>query len=71
VNTNQPSAATAFDRLDSALNTAVDHERKLFDSDIRRAQGWLTGLPIGTGGLALGAAVGVAWGVRQRLKEYQ
>jgi hypothetical protein len=71
VNTHQPSAATAFDRLDSALNTAVDHERKLFDSDIRRAQGWLTGLPIGTGGLALGAAVGVAWGVRQRLKEYQ
>jgi hypothetical protein len=71
VNAHPPSAATAFDRLDSALNTAVDHERKVFESDIHRAQGWLTGLPIGIGGLALGAAVGVAWGIRQRLEEYR
>jgi hypothetical protein len=71
VSTQKASAATAFDRLNSALNAAVEHEREVFRSDIDRAQGWLTGLPIGTGELALFAAVGVALGIRQRLEEYR
>ncbi|MDQ3760821.1 MAG: hypothetical protein M3460_03745 [Actinomycetota bacterium] len=71
VSTQEASAATAFDRLNSALTTAVEHERTAFRSDIGRAQGWLTGLPIGTGALALASAVGVALGVRQRLEEYR
>lgn len=70
VGPQQPSA-TAFDRLNSALSTAIAHEREVFRSDIARAQGWLTGLPIITGGLALLAAVGVERGIRQRLREYQ
>ncbi|MGH3720122.1 MAG: hypothetical protein ACRDRI_15020 [Pseudonocardiaceae bacterium] len=65
------SAATAFRQLDAALKTAVEYEHEAFGNDIKRAQGWITGLPIGTGGLALVAAVGVALGIRQRLEEYR
>ncbi|MGQ0718995.1 MAG: hypothetical protein ACT4NP_17115 [Pseudonocardiales bacterium] len=71
VNTRMAGAATAFDRLSPALKTAVDHEREAFGNDIDRARGWLTGLPIGTGALALAAAAGVALGIRQRLEEYR
>jgi len=71
VNTREPSAATAFDRLDSALTVAVAHERDVFQRDIAHAQNWLTGLPIGTGGVALVIAVAVVVGVRQRLEEYR
>lgn len=69
---DQPdSAATAFVRLNAALADAVTHERKAFTEDIDRARNWLRGLAIGTGVLALAAAVGVALGVRQRLEEYR
>ncbi len=71
VGTQETSAATAFDQLDKALIRAVDHERGAFGSDIHHARGWLTGLPLGIGTLALAAAVGVALGVRQRLEEYR
>jgi hypothetical protein len=72
VGADPTSAATAFRRLDSTLTTAVDRERTTFGNDIQRAQGWwLTGLPWGTGFLALAAAVGVVLGVRQRLEEYR
>lgn len=71
LNTHQTSAATAFDRLDAALKTAVEYERGAFGKDIERARGWLTGLPVGTGTLALVSAVGVALGVQQRLEEYR
>jgi hypothetical protein len=71
INTRQPSAATAFDRLDSALTAAVAHERAAFQRDIGHAEGWLTGLPIGTGSLAFVAAMGVAVGVQRRLEEYR
>lgn len=71
INAHQPSAALAFDRLDSALTAAVVHEREAFQRDIGHSQGWLTGLPIGTGGLSLVAAMGVAAGVRRRLEEYR
>jgi hypothetical protein len=71
VNTHQTSAAAAFDRLTATLNTAIKHERGAFGTDMDHARGWLTGLPIGIGGLALGAAVGVVLGVRQRLEEYR
>jgi hypothetical protein len=69
--TQPPSAATAFDHLNTDLTTALEHERGAFRGDISRAQGWFIGLPIGTGGLALGAAAGVALGVRRRLEEYR
>jgi hypothetical protein len=71
VNTHKAGAATAFDRLSLAMKTAVDHERKAFGSDIDRAQSRLTGLPTGTGALALVAAVGVVLGIRHRLEEYR
>jgi hypothetical protein len=71
VSTQETSAATAFDRLDKALIRAIEHERGAFGKDIDRARGWLTGLPIGIGTLALIAAVGAALGVRQRLDEYR
>ncbi|MGH4006561.1 MAG: hypothetical protein ACRDTH_00040 [Pseudonocardiaceae bacterium] len=71
VSTQVIGAATAFDRLSLALKAAVDHEREAFSNDVLRARDWLTGLPIGTGALALAAAVGVALGVRQRLEEYR
>jgi tetrahydromethanopterin S-methyltransferase subunit G len=71
VGTHQASAAAAFDRLATTLRTAVEYERGAFGKDIDRARGWLTGLPIGIGVLALIAAVGVAMGVRQRLEEYR
>ncbi|MGH3776352.1 MAG: hypothetical protein ACRDRR_11575 [Pseudonocardiaceae bacterium] len=71
VNTDQTSAAAAFDRLAAALQAAVDYERRAFGTDIDRARDWLTGLPTGIGTLALIAAVGVALGVRQRLEEYR
>ncbi len=69
---DQPdSAATAFVRLNAALADAVTHERTAFAEDISRARNWLRGLAIGTGVLALAAAVGVALGVRRRLEEYR
>ncbi|MGH3825203.1 MAG: hypothetical protein ACRDRA_20550 [Pseudonocardiaceae bacterium] len=71
VNPHQASAATAFDRLATTLETAVDYERGAFGKDIERARGWLTGLPISTGTLALVSAIGVALGIRQRLEEYR
>ncbi|HWR47775.1 MAG TPA: hypothetical protein VN327_09245, partial [Pseudonocardiaceae bacterium] len=71
LNTHQASAAAAFDRLTAALTTAIDYERGVFTKDLDHARGWLTGLPIGTAGLTLGAAVGVILGVRQRLEEYR
>ncbi|MGH3900616.1 MAG: hypothetical protein ACRDTA_20675 [Pseudonocardiaceae bacterium] len=71
VNSRQGSAAAAFDRLAAAIQAAVEYERAAFGRDIDRARGWLAGLPIGIGTLALIAAVGVALGVRQRLEEYR
>ncbi|MGH3917761.1 MAG: hypothetical protein ACRDSG_01750 [Pseudonocardiaceae bacterium] len=71
VDARQASAATAFDRLAASLESAVEYERGAFGRDIDRARGWLTGLPIGIGTLALVSAVGVALGVRQRLEEYR
>ncbi len=69
--TDPASDLTTFDRLDSALTDAVERERTAFMGDIDRAQRWLTGLAVGTGALALAAAVGVALGVRSRLEEYR
>ncbi|MBV9031134.1 MAG: hypothetical protein JO364_12695 [Pseudonocardiales bacterium] len=71
VNSHPASAATTFDRLDAALKSAVEYEHGAFEKDIEHARGWLTGLPAGTGMLALVAAVGVVLGVRQRLEEYR
>ncbi|MGH3797456.1 MAG: hypothetical protein ACRDSP_21515 [Pseudonocardiaceae bacterium] len=65
------SSATAFTALDNTLATAVTQEQAAFDSDIGRAEDWLTGLTYGTGGLAVAAAVGVALGIRQRLEDYR
>jgi len=71
ISTHQASAATAFDRLTATLKTAIKYELGAFEKDMERARGWLTGLPVGTGALALVSAVGVAWGVQQRLEEYR
>lgn len=72
VNTHQQaSAAMAFDRLTATLKTAIEYEHGAFTKDMERARGWLTGLPVGTGALALVSVAGVAWGVQQRLSEYR
>ncbi|MGH4022139.1 MAG: hypothetical protein ACRDT0_23480, partial [Pseudonocardiaceae bacterium] len=63
-------SAAAFRRLDAALAAAVEHERAEFTGDIGRAGGWLAGTVVGTVLLALAAALGVVWGIGQRLKEY-
>jgi hypothetical protein len=66
------AAATTFTDLDGTLTDAIMREGIAFGDDIQRAKGWwLTGLPYGTGLLALAAVVGVALGVRQRLEEYR
>ncbi len=66
------TTATRFTELDRMVSNAIARESTILGNDIARAQGWwLTGLPIGTGLLALAAAVGVALGVRQRLEEYR
>lgn len=66
------TTATRFTELDQTVSNAVDRERTAFGGDIQHAQGWwLTGLPVGTGLLALAAAIGVALGIRQRLEEYR
>jgi hypothetical protein len=71
LHTHPASAAAAFDRLTGALHTAIEYEGGAFTKDVDHARDWLTGLPIGTGGLTLLAAVGVTLGVRQRLEEYR
>jgi len=68
---DQGSAAAAFDRLTAALTTAIEYEHGAFTQDLNHVRGSLTGLPIGTVGLTLGAVVGVALGVQQRLEEYR
>lgn len=66
------STATRFTELDQMVSNAIASESTMLGDDITRAQGWwLTGLPIGSGLLALAAAVGVALGIRQRLEEYR
>jgi hypothetical protein len=66
------TAAARFKTLDQTISTAIDRERAVFGDDIQHAQsGWLTSLPIGTGLLALAAAVGVALGIHRRLEEYR
>lgn len=71
VNNRGDGSAAAFDRLSTDLNTAVGYERSAFRMDIARARDWLTGLPIGTGVLALVSALGIAWGVQRRMEEYR
>jgi hypothetical protein len=71
VKANQPGAATAFNRLNEALTSAVAYESGAVRKDMERVRGWLTGLWFGTGVLALVSAVGVFLGVQQRLEEYQ
>ncbi|MGH3921609.1 MAG: hypothetical protein ACRDTT_01825 [Pseudonocardiaceae bacterium] len=62
---------TTFERLDAALTLAVEHERRTFGDAITRARSWLIGLNVGTGVLAMTAAIGVIVGVRGRLEEYR
>ncbi|MGH3912293.1 MAG: hypothetical protein ACRDTC_02605 [Pseudonocardiaceae bacterium] len=62
---------TTFGRLDCALTEAFDYERAAFKGDIDQAHGWLAGLALGTGALALAAAAGVVMGIRSRLEEYR
>ena len=71
VNNHGDGSAAAFDRLSTELNTAVKYERSAFRADIARARDWLTGLPIGTGVLAIVSALGIAWGVQRRMEEYR
>jgi hypothetical protein len=71
VGAGQDGATTAFEQLDGALVAAVDAERAAFAREMAAAQAWRTGLAIGTGVLALAAAVAVAFGLSRRLEGYR
>ncbi|MFF8383374.1 hypothetical protein [Streptomyces kanasensis] len=66
-----PSTGAAFDRVDAALRTAVDHEQSEFTRAAARGRDVLAGLPTGAAVLAAVAAVAAVAGVNRRLAEYR
>ncbi|MGH3788461.1 MAG: hypothetical protein ACRDRG_18380 [Pseudonocardiaceae bacterium] len=65
------SSGAAFERLDIALGSAIDIERRSFMVDGERADSALTGLTAGPAVLALLAAAMVAVGIGRRVGEYR
>ncbi|HEX7323238.1 MAG TPA: protein kinase G-activating protein GlnX [Mycobacterium sp.] len=61
----------AFDRLQDALNKALQHSRDKLRSDILNARLVLSVAPVGGAVLSLGAAIAVALGLWPRLNEYK
>jgi hypothetical protein len=61
----------AFDRLDDALDKALQHSRNQLRNDVLNARRVLTVAPVGGAVLSLGAAIAVALGLWPRLNEYK
>jgi heme/copper-type cytochrome/quinol oxidase subunit 2 len=64
-------AAGQFDRVDTALGTAIKDTTATFEQEVTQAGTALTGTVIGVILLALIMAAGAATGIWQRLKEYR
>jgi anti-sigma factor ChrR (cupin superfamily) len=60
-----------FDRLDDALDKAMQHSRNQLRNDILNARRVLTVAPAGGAVLAVGAAIAVTLGLWPRLNEYK
>ncbi|RLK60530.1 hypothetical protein [Actinokineospora cianjurensis] len=65
------SAAAAFGKLDKNLITALNAGREEFFTQTTRAGNALTGLVPGIAVLAVVAAAGITFGIRERLREYR
>ncbi|NJQ07988.1 hypothetical protein, partial [Streptomyces lonarensis] len=67
----EESTGESFDRLDSALEAALQHERQRFADAVDTGRARLDGLPEGAMVLAVGAAGAALLGVGRRLSEYR
>jgi hypothetical protein len=71
VGTDPASAATAFDKLDTALRDAIEQTRTTFGSKVTQASGTLAGVVAGVAVLALLTAAGAGAGIWRRLRDYR
>jgi hypothetical protein len=67
----EDDSTPAFDRLEDALDKAMQHGRNQLRNDILNARRVLTIAPIGGAVLSLGAAIAVTLGLWPRLNEYK
>ncbi|MGW1886424.1 hypothetical protein [Streptomyces sp. NPDC001970] len=65
------STGQSFDRVDSALEQALEHEQAEFTESAEDGRGALTALPVGAAVLAVLGAVGAVLGIGRRLSEYR
>jgi hypothetical protein len=65
------TAATLFGTLEGDLNAAIASNQAVFTSNAAAGQSAFTGLEAGIVVLAVGMAVGCAWGLSRRLAEYR
>ncbi|MFC5804190.1 hypothetical protein [Streptomyces formicae] len=65
------STGQSFDRVDTALKQALDHEQAEFTKSAQDGRGALTGLPAGAAVLAVLGAAGAVLGMGRRLSEYR
>nr|WP_245240993.1 hypothetical protein [Streptomyces spiramenti] len=65
------STGESFDRLDTALGAALDHERQRFAEAVDTGRARLDRLPEGAVTLAVGATTAALLGVGRRLSEYR
>lgn len=68
---SEDGAAGQFDRVDTALGTAIKDTTATFEQEVAQAGNALTGTVIGVILLALIMAAGAVTGIWQRLKEYR
>lgn len=60
-----------FDKVDTALKTAIDHEETEFKQAAGDGRGAMNGLVVGAAVLAVLAAAGAVLGIGRRLSEYR
>ncbi|MFC0848295.1 hypothetical protein ACFH04_31985 [Streptomyces noboritoensis] len=65
------STGQSFDRVDAALEKAIDHEQREFTRAASDGKGALTGLPLGAAVLAVLGAAAAGVGISRRLAEYR
>jgi hypothetical protein len=69
--TGEQDSTPAFDRLDAALDKAMQHSRNQLRNDILNARRVLSVAPVGGAVLSVSAAIAVALGLWPRLNEYK
>jgi hypothetical protein len=69
--TGEDDSTPAFDKLDTALNKAINESRTQLRNDILNARRVLSGATVGAAVLSIGAAIAVALGLWPRLSEYR